>query len=43
LLGRGFAACLQYGFRHFLHEQRNTVSALDDVLPNTRWKKLVAY
>ena len=29
-------------FGHFLHKQRNAVSALDDVLPNVRRESLVA-
>ena len=32
----------QYGFGHFLHEQRNTVRALNDVLPDARRNELVA-
>ena len=37
------ALCLQHRLRHFLHEQRNAVGALDDVLPDICWKPLVAH
>ena len=33
---------LQHRLRHFLHEQRNAVGALDDVLPDVRRQRLVA-
>ena len=36
------ALCLQHRLGHFLHEQRNAVGALDDVLPDTRRQLLVA-
>src|SRR5215471_19094164 len=43
---RLFSRALAFGFhhrlRHFLYEQWNTVSALDDVLPNACREKLVA-
>jgi hypothetical protein len=34
--------CLQHRLRHFLNEQWDAVGALDDVLPNTCRKELVA-
>ena len=37
-----FALRFQHRLRHFLNEQRNAVSALDNVLPNTRRQRLVA-
>ena len=37
-----FAFRRQYGLRHLLHEQRNAVGALDDVLPDARREGLVA-
>jgi hypothetical protein len=37
-LSNGF----QDRFRHLLNEQRNAISALDDVLYNTLWQWLVA-
>ena len=33
---------LQHRLRHLLHEQRNAVGALDDVLPDVRRQMLVA-
>jgi hypothetical protein len=36
-----FASRFQYSFGHFLHEQRNTVRALNDVLPDARRNELV--
>jgi hypothetical protein len=41
-LGRVFALRLQHRLRHLLHEQRNAVGALDDVLPEARRDELVA-
>ena len=32
----------QYGLGHFLHEQRNTIRALNDILPRARRNDLVA-
>jgi hypothetical protein len=32
---------LQHRLRHLLDKQRDAVSALDNVLPDVRWKKLV--
>ena len=37
-----FALRLQHRLGHLLHEQRNTVGALDDVLPDARRDELVA-
>src|SRR6476620_7224725 len=41
-LGCTLAFRFQYCLRHFLYEQRDAVGALDDVLPNTCKKELVA-
>jgi hypothetical protein len=41
-LGRALAAHLQHRLRHLLDEQRNTVGAFDDILPDTRRQYLVA-
>ena len=37
-----FALRLQHRLRHFLNEQRNAVCALDNVLSDARWQRLVA-
>ena len=37
-----FAPRFQHRFGHFLHEQRDAVSALNNVLPDVRRKRLVA-
>ena len=37
-----FALRFQHGLRHFLNEQRDAVSALDNVLPNALRQRLVA-
>ena len=37
-----FTFRLQHCLRHLLHEQRNPVRALDDVLPEVCWQNLVA-
>ena len=39
---RALALRLQHRLRHLLHEQRNAVGALDDVLPDARRQRLVA-
>src|SRR5215467_303851 len=41
-LSRALAFGFHHRLRHFLHEQWNTVTALDDVLPNACREKLVA-
>ena len=42
LRGRALAFGFQHRFRHFLHKQRNAVSALDDVLSDVRRDEPVA-
>jgi hypothetical protein len=42
VLGCALAFRLQDGLRHLLDEQRNAVSAIDDILPDVRWDELVA-
>ena len=42
LLRFAFALCLQHRLRHFLYEQRDAVSALDNVLPDSLGQRLVA-
>ena len=37
-----FALRFQHRLRHFLHEQRNAIGALDNVLPDARGQRLVA-
>jgi hypothetical protein len=41
-LGRALAFGFQHRLRHFFHEQRNAVGALNDVLPDARRQQLVA-
>jgi hypothetical protein len=42
VLGRALALRLQHRLGHFLHEQRNAVGSLNDVLSNPRRQLLVA-
>ena len=42
MLNCALALRLQHRFRHFLDEQRNAVSTLDDVLADVGWQRLVA-
>jgi hypothetical protein len=42
VLDRALALRLQHRLGHLLHEQGNTIGALDDVLPNVRRQELVA-
>ena len=39
---RALALRLQHRLGHFLHEQRNAVGALDNVLPDVRRQRLIA-
>ena len=41
-LGIALARGLQHRLGHFLNEQRNAISALDNVLSDTLWQRLVA-
>src|SRR5262249_31488438 len=38
---RALALGFQHGLRHLLHEQRNTIGPLDDVLSDIRWERLI--
>jgi hypothetical protein len=42
MLSRALALRLQHRLRHLLHEQRDAIGPLDDVLSNVRREQLVA-
>jgi hypothetical protein len=41
VLRRAFASRFQHRLRHLLHKERNTISTLDDVLPDVCRKQLI--